>query len=75
MPFRSPIIWLRLIWLACLVLAAPLAAQTIMERLVTPGPLSGAHARLEAKCDSCHSSFRKEAQNGRCAACHKGVAA
>lgn len=73
MPLRSLSKWLRLIWLACLVLAAPLAAQTIMERLVTPGPLSGAHARLESKCDSCHSSFRKESQNGRCAACHKGV--
>lgn len=67
--------WLRLAWLVLLLLAAPAFAQTIMERLVTPGPLSGAHARLEAKCDSCHTSFRKEAQNGRCTACHKGVGA
>lgn len=63
-----------LIWLALVCIAAPLMAQSIMERLVTPGPLSSAHARLEAKCDSCHSSFAKEAQNGKCLACHKGVA-
>lgn len=66
-------VWWRLAWALCLLFAAPVAAQTVMERLVTPGPLSGAHARLESKCDSCHSSFRKEAQNTRCASCHKGV--
>lgn len=66
--------WRAIVWLLVLCLAAPVMGQSIMEKLVTPGPLSGAHARLEAKCDSCHSSFRKEAQNGRCLACHKGVA-
>lgn len=66
---------LRLLSLLCLLLAAQASAQSILERLVTPGPLSGAHARLEASCGSCHSSFQKEAQNGRCTACHKGVGA
>lgn len=65
--------WLRYACLLCLVLATPVLAQTVMERLVTPGPLSSAHARLESKCDSCHSSFKKEAQNGKCVSCHKGV--
>ncbi len=65
---------LALVWLLCLCLATPVLAQSIMEQLVTPGPLSGAHAKLESKCDACHSSFKKEAQNGRCLACHKGVA-
>ena len=46
-----------------------------MERLVTPGPLSSDHAKLESSCNSCHSSFRKEAQNSKCAACHKGIKA
>lgn len=64
---------LRLFWLLCLVMAAPVFAQSIMERLVTPGPLSSAHARLEAHCDSCHSSFKKEAQNGKCLTCHSGI--
>ncbi|MDE2437297.1 MAG: cytochrome C [Sphingomonadales bacterium] len=67
--------WARLLWFLALMVAAPAIGQTIMERLVTPGPLSSAHARLESRCDSCHSSFRKEAQNGRCTACHRGVGA
>jgi len=64
---------LRLFWLLCLLMAAPVFAQSIMERLVTPGPLSNAHAKLEAHCDSCHTSFKKEAQNIKCIACHKGI--
>ena len=62
--------------LLCLVLAviaAPLLAQSIMERLITPGPLSAAHAKLEARCDSCHASFRKDAQGGKCTACHRPI--
>jgi hypothetical protein len=66
--------WVRLLALVFAVMAAPLAAQSIMERLVTPGPLSNAHAKLEAKCDSCHESFSKGAQNSRCLSCHKGIA-
>jgi hypothetical protein len=64
---------LRLFWLLCLLMATPVLAQSIMERLITPGPLSSAHARLESRCESCHSSFRKEAQNNKCTACHAGV--
>jgi hypothetical protein len=66
---------LRLLWLLALLVATPVMAQTIMERLITPGELSSAHAKLESKCDSCHSSFRKEAQNRKCVACHKEVGA
>ncbi|GAA4759665.1 cytochrome c3 family protein [Novosphingobium ginsenosidimutans] len=65
---------LALLWLLCLCLATPVTAQTIMERLVTPGPLANSHAKLESNCEACHSSFRKEAQNGKCLSCHKGVA-
>ena len=61
--------------LFCLLIGGPVAAQSIMERLVTPGALSAGHARLESQCDSCHTSFRKEAQNGKCLACHRGVRA
>jgi predicted CXXCH cytochrome family protein len=66
-------LWFRLLWIACLALAVPASAQTMVERLITPGPLSQPHARLESKCDSCHTSFQKTEQNSRCAACHKGV--
>lgn len=65
--------WARLLCLFAALLAAPVLGQSIIERLITPGPLSAAHHRLEASCDSCHSSFRKEAQNARCVACHKGI--
>lgn len=56
-----------------LLLAAPVLAQSLMERLVSPGALSTAHAKLESHCDSCHSSFKKTAQNGKCTACHRDV--
>ena len=64
---------LRLFWLLCLLLAAPAFGQSIVERLITPGPLSSAHARLESRCDSSHTSFQKTAQNSKCTACHAGV--
>jgi Doubled CXXCH motif (Paired_CXXCH_1) len=64
---------LRLFWLLCLLLAAPAFGQSIMERLITPGQLSGPHARLESKCDSCHTSFQKGLQNSKCTACHAGI--
>lgn len=71
----------RLLQLCCMVLAlsvsapaiAPAFGQSVMERLVTPGPLAAAHAALESRCDSCHTSFQKTAQNARCTACHRGV--
>lgn len=66
---------LRLLFLVFALAAIPASAQSIIERLITPGPLASGHARLESKCDSCHSSFRKEAQNARCVSCHKGVGA
>lgn len=65
---------LGLAWLLGLMFAAEASAQSIMERLITPGPLSAAHAKLESQCGVCHSSFRKEDQNGKCVACHKTVA-
>ncbi|MDE2405119.1 MAG: cytochrome C [Sphingomonadales bacterium] len=66
----------RAFWLVLLaLLAAPAAAQSIVERLISPGALSAPHARLEARCDACHTSFRKVAQSGQCLACHKPVAA
>lgn len=64
-----------ILWLLLLMVAAPAFGQTIIERLITPGPLASAHAKLESKCDSCHTSFRKAAQNDRCIACHRKVGA
>jgi hypothetical protein len=64
----------RLLALISLMLIAQSAsAQSIMERLVTPGQLSSPHAKLESNCNACHVSFTREAQNGKCLACHKGI--
>jgi hypothetical protein len=49
-------------------------AQSVIERLVTPGPLSSAHAKLESKCMSCHADFSHGAQKSKCLSCHIPVA-
>jgi hypothetical protein len=68
--------WGRLLLVLGLVFAAQsLTAQSIIEQLITPGPLSNAHARFETKCESCHQSFSREAQNGKCLSCHRGITA
>jgi hypothetical protein len=54
-------------------LAAPTQAQSLWERLVIPGPLAEAHAKLQSKCANCHTSFSQGAQPELCLACHKDV--
>jgi hypothetical protein len=57
-------------------LAAGVAqAQTVIERLVSPGPLSTPHANLEGRCNACHEAFDRSAQSELCASCHRSVAA
>ena len=53
----------------------PANATTVFEKLLMPGELSTAHAKLEEKCEACHKPFSKEAQDGLCLDCHKEVAA
>jgi hypothetical protein len=60
--------------LACLLLGGAAYAETVIERMVSPGPLSSAHARLETRCDTCHLSFHRQAQDKQCLACHTGIA-
>ena len=66
---------ISLLLVLCLGLSTTSSAQTLIEKLVAPGPLATAHARLEGRCQSCHQSFKKEAQSGLCLGCHKPVAA
>jgi hypothetical protein len=61
--------------LAVISLAWSASAQTVLQRLVSPGPLAAAHAKLESNCDACHASFDKTAQSRLCSGCHKDVAA
>lgn len=67
------LLWLLLAGLASTAVTAPASAQSIVERLITPGPLSRAHADLESDCDSCHTSFQRGAENGQCIDCHEEV--
>ncbi len=76
-----PSTFTRLLAGLCLAIAvvaatAPAArAQTPLEKLVSPGSLSEAHAKLESNCGSCHASFNKKAQATLCLDCHKDIAA
>uniref|UniRef100_UPI002631E3D2 cytochrome c3 family protein n=1 Tax=Novosphingobium sp. TaxID=1874826 RepID=UPI002631E3D2 len=72
---------MRRLWHLALILAFALAsgtgparAETVIERLVSPGPLSRGHAKLETRCNACHLSFKRAAQPAQCLTCHKGIA-
>ncbi|MEZ5946915.1 MAG: hypothetical protein R3C04_08730 [Hyphomonas sp.] len=68
--------FLALLVVVCLgLLAAPTdaRAQSAIERLVSPGKLSGAHVEQEKECSSCHASFDKKAQTQLCRDCHEDV--
>jgi hypothetical protein len=60
--------------IALIVLGHALHAETVIERLVSPGPLSTAHARLEGRCTACHVTFHRQAENAQCLSCHTGIA-
>jgi hypothetical protein len=51
-----------------------LVAQTILERLVSPGPLSRPHAKIERNCVSCHTPFAPKTERANCLSCHKPIA-
>ncbi|WP_428334110.1 cytochrome c family protein [Novosphingobium sp.] len=57
-----------------LPVAGGVHAETVIERMTSPGPLSTAHAKLEAHCNTCHLSFHRQAQDRQCLACHTGIA-
>jgi len=45
-----------------------------LERLVMPGPLTGAHAEYEDQCESCHVRFSRQQQRDLCLDCHEEIA-
>jgi hypothetical protein len=71
---RSRMLFLML---AVLIVAAGIltARWSAIERLVTPGHLSLAHAELEARCSACHIAFTPLAERPKCKTCHQRVAA
>ncbi|MGJ4903086.1 cytochrome c3 family protein [Bradyrhizobium sp. HKCCYLS2058] len=56
------------------MLSAGGRAQTLLEKLVMPGPLVEKHAKLESECGKCHEAYTRKAQSGLCLDCHKEIA-
>ena len=46
-----------------------------IEKLLMPGPVSAAHAKIEGRCEACHDRRNRERESSLCLACHKDVAA
>lgn len=68
--------WRALVCLGALMLIGSLPSHAgVLERALMPGAVSQAHAKYEADCESCHSSFKREDQPRLCLDCHKEVAA
>jgi hypothetical protein len=55
--------------------AAGAAGAATIEKLIMPGPVTQAHAKIEGECSNCHDRTDREAQSGLCLACHKEIAA
>ena len=65
--------------LAAVVAVAALAcaahADNPLEKLLMPGPVAAAHAKIEGNCDACHTPFSQATQDKLCLGCHKSVSA
>ena len=48
-------------------------AANSLEKLLMPGPVAEGHAKIEEKCDACHTPFSQDTQDGLCLDCHKPV--
>jgi hypothetical protein len=59
------------------IIAPAAQAQSLYERLVSPGPVIKGHAKLEKDCGQCHEPFSRTSQTRLCLACHdhKDIAA
>lgn len=67
--------WLRrtLMLILCLH-SLPSGAQALnLKTLLMPGPISEAHAEIEAECGQCHSVFEKASQASLCLTCHEEI--
>jgi hypothetical protein len=50
------------------------ARAAIFEKLIMPGPVSEAHAKIEGECADCHDRSNRPRQTALCLDCHKDVA-
>src|SRR5690349_24193054 len=53
----------------------PAARAATIEKLIMPGPVSEAHAKLESSCGNCHDRADRDRQTALCLDCHKEIAA
>jgi hypothetical protein len=51
------------------------AAGAQLEKLLMPGPVVAAHAKLEENCGNCHDLKKPARQTALCLDCHKDIAA
>jgi LSD1 subclass zinc finger protein len=70
---RNPATALLLLSLALSLVPAVRAAN--IEKLIMPGPVSQAHAKIEGDCSSCHDRTDRNRQTALCLDCHKDIAA
>lgn len=52
----------------------PAARAASIEKLIMPGPVSQAHAKLESECSDCHDRANRDRQTAQCLECHKDQA-
>ena len=57
------------------LLFSPAARPASIEKLIMPGPVSQAHAKLESDCSGCHDRTDRNRQSALCLDCHKEIAA
>jgi hypothetical protein len=69
---RIPAKALLFVLLAATAATATRAAN--IEKLIMPGPVSKAHAKLESECSNCHDRANRDRQTAQCLGCHKEVA-
>ena len=66
---------MRTLFLVCVsFLFSPGAGAASIEKLIMPGPVSQAHAQIEAECSQCHDIASRERQSALCLSCHKEIA-
>jgi hypothetical protein len=58
-----------------LAVSAPAVHAANLEKLLMPGDLAKAHAKLEENCSACHDRSDRTRQTALCLDCHKPVAA
>ena len=60
--------------LVILALSTQAARAVTIEKLIMPGPVSEAHAKLESSCGNCHDRADRDRQTALCLDCHKEIA-